>query len=302
LNPGLFLTDALTRFPMKAKPLQRSMPLSTLNAATFDGLSEVTAAAIASRGVAAAARASYFGTGAQMPGYITNFATGFGADPTFTFSTFWSAVSADAAPIEAAEAADTLAGAPLWRNASPVPPYGVPEQLWLLWQELKAALHAANEDWEVWTSWYEDRLAGRIRNEARELAYVRIGDDLWNQGPAAVNAEIKRRIEELEPTPSTVQLGASSAAVMSARLGWTITAPAPPAPVANVPSAISYGWTSQGTITVAAGPQNWPVFPFAGGERDHANRLDACRSLAADIARLPASGRYKCAARIQRDA
>jgi len=36
---------------------------------------------------------------------------------------------------------------------------------------------------------------GNVKDEERELAYVRIEDDLWKQGPAIVNAEIKRRIE-----------------------------------------------------------------------------------------------------------
>jgi hypothetical protein len=101
--------------------------------------------------------------------------------------------------IEAGEAAAGLvAGAPLWPNASSRLPYSVPEWLWSLWQEMKADLHAAYEDWDVWTNWYEDRLAGNVRSEIRELAYVRIDPDLWDQGPAVVNAEIKRRIESLE--------------------------------------------------------------------------------------------------------
>jgi hypothetical protein len=61
---------------------------------------------------------------------------------------------------------------------------------------LKDLLHAADENWQVWTTWYEDRLASGVREEARELAYVRIENELWDQGPAAVNAEIKRRIED----------------------------------------------------------------------------------------------------------
>jgi hypothetical protein len=68
-------------------------------------------------------------------------------------------------------------------------------------REMKAALHAAKQDWQVWTIWYDDRLAGHVRDDERELAYVRIEQALWDQGPAIVNAEIKRRIEELEPPP-----------------------------------------------------------------------------------------------------
>lgn len=139
-----------------------------------------------------------------------------------------------------------------------------PDRLRSLWKELKAMLHAAKQDWQVWANWYDDRLAGRVRNEKRELAYVRIEDALWNQGPAIVNAEIKRRIEE----------------------------PTPPAPIQNVPSAVSFGWTSRGTITVVPGAQNWPVFPFQGGERDHANRLEACRVLATETARSLRGGNW----------
>jgi hypothetical protein len=79
---------------------------------------------------------------------------------------------------------------------------------------------------------------------------------------------------------------------MSGLATLTAAAPPPPAPVPNVLSPISYGWTSRGTITIAAGAQNRPVFPFAGGERDHTNRLEACRRFAADIARLLRSGGY----------
>ena len=51
----------------------------------------------------------------------------------------------------------------------------------------------------MWTVWYDDRLAGRVREEKRELAYMRIADELWNQGPAIVNAEIARRVETVAP-------------------------------------------------------------------------------------------------------
>jgi hypothetical protein len=101
---------------------------------------------------------------------------------------FWSAVSLDASRVEVGATASIIAGSPLW-------PRGQPDRLQLMWRDMKAALHAEKQDWEVWTSWYDDRLVGRVRNEERELAYVRIEETLWKQGPAIVNAEIKRRIE-----------------------------------------------------------------------------------------------------------
>ena len=157
------------------------------------------------------------------------------------------------------------------------------DQLQSLWQELKAALLAAKQDWQVWTTWYEDRLQCHVRDEARELVYVRIEEALWGQGPAIVNAEIKRLIEELEPPQHDVvqvQARISSAASMSADVSLSVAEPTLPVPVENIPSAVSFDWTSRGTITVIAGAQNWPVLPFTGGPQDHANRLDACRVLA----------------------
>ena len=66
---------------------------------------------------------------------------------------------------------------------------------------MRAALQDLKQDWQVWTIWYDDRLNGYPRSDERELAYVRIGEDLWGQGSAVVNAEIRRRIQELEPPP-----------------------------------------------------------------------------------------------------
>jgi hypothetical protein len=67
---------------------------------------------------------------------------------------------------------------------------------------LKAAVLAANQSWEVWTDWYEARLAGDAAdppNEALEVARATIPDEIWKQGPAVVNAEIKRLIDKFVP-------------------------------------------------------------------------------------------------------
>ncbi len=95
---------------------------------------------------------------------------------------------------------------PLWQTGSPD---------WATddWRALKAALLAANEGWEVWTDWYEARLAGdsgHPPDEALEIARATIPDEIWNQGPAAVNAEIKRLIEEHSPpAPGTPEADAN---------------------------------------------------------------------------------------------
>jgi hypothetical protein len=97
-----------------------------------------------------------------------------------------------------------LAGSPLWLEGAPNPA----EQAW---QMLKTALLAAEEGWEVWTDWYEARLAGdaaRPPIEALEVARATIPDATWNDGPAVVNAEIKRLIAEhqsLQQRPAAFQ-------------------------------------------------------------------------------------------------
>jgi hypothetical protein len=179
----------------------------------------------------------------------------------------WSAVSLDATDVEKGTAAPVIAGSPLW-------PQGQPEELRSLWQELKAALHAAKQDWEVWTIWYEDRLDGRVKDEERELAYVRIEEALWNQGPAIVNAEIKGRIEELEPPKSRTQEPKRSPVGLSLLDGFSIpgqshTQDPEPSPVPEIPAALPapieaipeqeplatrFGVNSEGLIDVVPDP------------------------------------------------
>lgn len=64
----------------------------------------------------------------------------------------------------------TLASAPLW-------PGGAPQWAADGWRDLKAALLAKNETWNVWTEWYDDRLSGRDRGEGTELVTYVIAFD-----------------------------------------------------------------------------------------------------------------------------
>jgi hypothetical protein len=52
---------------------------------------------------------------------------------------FWSALSIDATRVEKGKTTYDIAGWPLW-------PHGQPDELWSLWQELKAGLLAAKQD------------------------------------------------------------------------------------------------------------------------------------------------------------
>ncbi|HXW71690.1 MAG TPA: hypothetical protein VEK34_09645 [Methylocella sp.] len=101
---------------------------------------------------------------------------------------FWSEISADATHYENGKSASFIARLPVWQQSQP------PEIL-SLWQELEAELLGAKQNWQVWTSWYEDRLVGRVRDEELELTYVETEETLWEQGPEVVNAEIARELQ-----------------------------------------------------------------------------------------------------------
>jgi hypothetical protein len=78
---------------------------------------------------------------------------------------------------------------PLW-------PDRVPTTIASAWNLLKKQLLAANEDWEVWIEWYEDRLRGRASIDSDiDLAYIAPRNQQWKDGPKVVNAEVRRMID-----------------------------------------------------------------------------------------------------------
>lgn len=144
-------------------------------------IAAVFAALAASFTADATAKAAFAAAGAVAG------ATVGAADETLSRA-IWTAATLDALHVEQGETASVLAGSLLW-------PQGQPARLRSSWQEMKAALLAAGWDWQVWAFWYDDRLRGHVQDEQHELAYVRTEAALWDQGPAIVNAEIRRRIE-----------------------------------------------------------------------------------------------------------
>lgn len=186
---------------------------SAANAAAY----AAAAAAVASAAVAAAAARAF-----ADAGFI---ATGLGKGTICAAATsvFWSAMSIDAKQVEGGARAPVIAVSPLWPQ-----PQGQPDWLRPLWQEMKAALEAEGQDWLVWTMWYGDRLHGLIHDENRELAYVRIDEALWAQGPAIVNAEIRRRIEEIKSPHGVVQLETLSRVVVTGLAAISVAEGTPP--------------------------------------------------------------------------
>jgi hypothetical protein len=132
------------------------------------------------------------------------------ADREAAASAFWSAVSIDATRLEEGVTASIIASSPLWPQ-----PQSLPDRLRFLWEGLQAELLVAKQGWEVWTDWYEARLRGDPVMENLEIGRATISNEIWNRGPAQVNAEIKGLIEKHEPRHYGVQLDTSSVALGS---------------------------------------------------------------------------------------
>lgn len=102
---------------------------------------------------------------------------------------FWEAISADAERVEAGESASVVAESRLWPEGQPL--RGV-------WRSLRDHLLTANEDWQVWTGWYDDRLIGCSREPEHELSFVHIPEKIWNRGPLTVNGWIRQELARLD--------------------------------------------------------------------------------------------------------
>jgi hypothetical protein len=223
------------------------------------------------RSAASAASAAYTASTAYAD--AAAIAAGYAAEAT-TFDAIAAADADDGRSVDKGASASVLATRPLWLIHTP--PWASDA-----WQRLEAALLKENQDWQVWTDWYRARLAGKCANESLEVARVLIADEVWKQGPRAVNVEIARLIAEFDPAPSpSTQHDASSKKPL-------------PKPLAGIPSALGFEWTAAGTITIASSPVNWPVFPLPASEKDHCDRLDTCHTLARDMISVLKAQKYQ---------
>jgi hypothetical protein len=101
---------------------------------------------------------------------------------------FWAVTGDDARILEHGIAPYDLASHPLW-------PGEIPDWARAGWRVLWHALLSANPDWEVWTNWYTARVSGGPIAEETNFAFAVIPEEIWEQGPRAVNARIKAFIE-----------------------------------------------------------------------------------------------------------
>ena len=90
-----------------------------------------------------------------------------------------------------------LVGLSLWLS-------GTPLLLSQQWGKLKSSLHDLNEDWDVWTRWYDAILEGLPSPGGEELDIYRMrlgGGVDWSKSPAEVNQLIKQKETEIRSKP-----------------------------------------------------------------------------------------------------
>jgi hypothetical protein len=94
-------------------------------------------------------------------------------------------IMSDARFIGRGGTAADLADRPLWPGAMPS---------WVgdLWASLCTSL-PKNENWDVWTRWYDDCLVGRPHDEDFDLIFTTVPEAIW-EDPAAANAWIAERL------------------------------------------------------------------------------------------------------------
>jgi hypothetical protein len=244
LMSALFRATAVARiagkYPNRANELNAHANIFVFKAVSGDG-------AFAAR---AAIEAAYSANAANAAARAALYAA---AAARAAFATnAWAALSMDASFLRQGGTIAELADHPLW-------PDGTPSWAYDHWLKMIAAL-PLGEDWEVWNGWYDERLFKiRSRSEAYELVFATVPVEVWNQGHAAANRWIKGH---LPPEPQAAP-----------RPQPTVK------PLENVPSVFAFGWSASHKITVVAGPQNLPAFPYAGSEADHKQWLETCRTL-----------------------
>lgn len=142
--------------------------------------------------------ASWDGTVTEADDHVSMAIAG-GAAESFSAAT-WGMLNEDIKFIGRGQSAERLAQMPLEAPAGPFLTsdgelFEPPETTVKYWREIKSLLLELYNDWDVWTDWYEDRLAGSVQNSAFEKALLTLTDDEWEQEPAVVNARLKELME-----------------------------------------------------------------------------------------------------------
>ena len=136
----------------------------------------------------AATAAAHAGYATAAAGHIT--AADSAAASVTASAASWVRLSKDAAAIDGGMSPQSLMDRPVWPDGSA--PSGFEGQ----WRDLRRLLLSLDQDWQVWSNWYDDRLRGAAHPGARsliaglELERILIPNKVWDDGPSVLNARI----------------------------------------------------------------------------------------------------------------
>lgn len=116
-----------------------------------------------------------------------------GAKGRIAFDLMLEAIRTDADLLDQRFSPATLATSKLWPAESP-------EWVQERWTELKHQLQTENESWQVWTQWYDARLAGGFSQNQIELRWANLPDDAWEHELGTVNEALQALAETHEET------------------------------------------------------------------------------------------------------
>ncbi len=254
---------AAAAFPGYAPDL---MPAAAVAGSRSDDRTASTESAVA--WAAAAAGASDSGNFASHAvTYTIEAAAAGGRQP---FDDILSSYAADAAMLDQRTSPVTLAlSSTLWPN--------VPDWAFEAWAELERALLDADEDWEVWTDWYEARLKGGPDLERRLAA-------LSFEEASVIGARVAlRAVPLLKPGPA--EFGVAFLSMLrSVSLAWA-AAEYPTRAAIRARSVSAYAEASKSRVAIVRAIAGATIAPAANSMAESVFRaiargIDALRSAA----------------------
>ncbi len=189
---AMFTSEVAGKYPASAKSIARTAVYASRAVDIVDAVDVVSEVAFAAiYAVVNSADSTYVAEVANATGFAAEVASRFVTVINVANSAaFIDAYVADANSLDQGMSPEYLARQPLWGG-------GQPDDLGKMWRGLKRNLLALDEDWQVWTDWYEDVLAGRNRAglpddlvEELDLKIALQENDWWERGPAKVNGDI----------------------------------------------------------------------------------------------------------------
>lgn len=189
---GMAVSWVAAKYPSHGNVLKASV--AAVTAASDSAATSATAYGADENANYSAARAAFAAAAsrATAPAYVASRAA-HAASPAASVVSLAADPLQDCKFIDGGGMAKDLCNLPLWEKM-------IPEWVNQQWPVLQQDLLALNQDWEVWTRWYEAVLQGRPTPGGEALDVFRVtlnSEEDWEKGPAHVNGLIKAKEAEL---------------------------------------------------------------------------------------------------------